>query len=164
MPVATAAGGLAEEPGSQERQRQKHAHHHRQRRIQRPQVDENADGRQHRDQELRQVLAIVRFQLLNTVDSAGHQLAGSAPFQVPRPQHQEVAIEARAQGLLDGSGRALSSGLPQVQEHAAHHRGHGRCGDEEPEVAPRVARRTRQRWRVRHTQRTPDWQRRSGDR
>src|SRR6516162_4888186 len=47
-----------------------------------------------------------------------------------------MAIEACAQGLLDGCGCALSGSLPQVQEDATHHRGYGRGGDEEPEVAP----------------------------
>jgi hypothetical protein len=133
------AGGLAEEPGAKERQWEKQTYHRRQRRIQGPQVDEDADGRQHCDEELRQVLAVIRFQLFHAVDGASYQLSGSPPFQVPWAQNQELAIEARAQRLLDGCGRMLSGGLAQVQEHAAHHRGSGCSNDEEPEVDQRLS-------------------------
>jgi hypothetical protein len=69
-----------------------------QRRIQRPQIDEDANRRQHRDQGLRQLLAIVRFQLFHAVDGAGHQLsrsaAGLAQLQEHTARHCTLAVKA----------------------------------------------------------------------
>ena len=73
----------------------------------------HADEREDRDrrgggyEELRQVLAEERLQLLDAVDHREHHAAGAAAREPARSEREELVEQARAQAFLDAGGRTV---------------------------------------------------------
>ena len=66
-----------------------------------------AKRRQHRDRQLRHVLAEKGLQLLDAVDDRQHDPAGALAGEPGRPQLGELVVEAAAQILLHAVGGAV---------------------------------------------------------
>ena len=91
------------------------------------QVDERDHGedqqrRQHRDQELRQELAEIGFELFDAVDHGKRERARALAADRARSQGGDAVVERAAQDLLDaGGGFVRHHGAPVLGPAAQHH-------------------------------------------
>ena len=106
------------------------------------QVDEGDHGedqkrRQQRDQELRQELPEIGFELLDAVDHGEGEAAGALPADRCRAERGDLVVERAAQHLLDPRGRLVRQHGAPVFGHAAQHHHPGDQQDRQHEVLQR---------------------------
>lgn len=90
---------------------------------------ENEQRREQGDQELRQVLAEVGFQLLHAVNERRGQRARALPADGARPQSSDAVVDRPAQALLHPSGSFMRQHDPPVLEGAAEQHDKGDEGN-----------------------------------
>ena len=105
--VAAAALVLQENRRRDQCEQRKGQHHPRHRHVPEGDEDKDRQGCQHRDRQLRHVLAEKALQLLDAVDDRQHDPAGALAGEPGRPQLGELVVEAAAQILLHAVGGAV---------------------------------------------------------
>ncbi len=106
-PVAAAAFDVDEHGWRDQRYQRCDQHHRRDRHVPEGDEDEDRQRRQHRDRQLRHVLAEERLQLFDAVDNRQHDPTGALAGKPGRPQCCDLVVETAAQILLHAGGGAV---------------------------------------------------------
>ena len=101
----------------------RHAHQQRHGcgQAQRRQAREQGHRRQHRIEQLRQILAEIAFQLLAAFDADLHRFAGGDMLGIRRPHAHQLVVHLATHGELRRHGRGQAHALRRRQARHAHH-------------------------------------------
>ena len=112
---------LVPERGGEQRHQREAQHDQRHRQVDEGDHGEDQDRRQQRDQELRQELAEIGFELLDAVDHRQRQAAGALAADRRRSQRRHLVVERAAQHLLHARRRLVRHYRAPVLGNAAQH-------------------------------------------
>ena len=118
-PLAGAALALRESARRDQGHEREDQHHRRDRHVPEGDEDEDRQRRQHRDAELRDILAEKSLQLLDPVDDRQHYPAGALAGKPSRAQRRDLVVEPAAQILLHSGRGAVGDHRAMMIDEAA---------------------------------------------
>ncbi len=113
---------LVPQAGGEQRHQRKAQHDQRDRQVDEGHDSEDQHGREQGDQELRQELAEVGFELLDAVDHGKRERARALAADRARPQRGDAVVERAPERLLHPRRRLVRHhGAPMLGDAAQHH-------------------------------------------